>query len=65
MKTKYKIKLKIGILFGIVGFILTLLFWYLTTGIFDWRFPAVIGFGFFGGGFLVLKRLIPILNKRR
>ena len=54
IKTKYKVALKMGILFGVIGFVLTLLFWYLTTATFDWRFPATIGLGFFGGGFLVL-----------
>ena len=56
---KNKKSLKIGILFGIVGFILTLLSGYLATGTFDLRFPAVIGIGFFGGGFLgsQLRRL--------
>ncbi len=53
IKTKYKMNLKIGILFGIVGFVLALLFWYLTTGTFDWRFPTVIGVGSFSGGVLV------------
>jgi len=67
MKIKYKINLKIGILFGIVGFILTLLFWYLTTGTFDWRFPAVIGFGFFSGGFLgsMLRELYKTGKERK
>ena len=49
---KNKKNLKIGILFGITGFILTLLFGYLITSTFDFRFPAVIGIGFFGGGFM-------------
>jgi peptidoglycan/LPS O-acetylase OafA/YrhL len=63
---KNKKDFKIGILFGIVGFILTLLFAYLATGTFDWRFPAVIGIGFFGGGFLgsVLKRLQQTGNRK-
>jgi len=51
IKTQYRVALKMGILFGVIGFILTLLFWYLTTATFDWRFPASIGLGFFGGGF--------------
>ena len=56
-----------GILFGIVGFVLTLLFAYLATGTFDLRFPAVIGIGFFGGGFLgsVLKRLQQTGNQKK
>jgi hypothetical protein len=51
--------LKIGIFAGIIGFILTFLFWYLTSGTFDLKFPAVIGIGFFGAGVLgsVLRRL--------
>jgi hypothetical protein len=49
---KNKKNLKAGILFGIAGFILTLLLGYLATGTFDLRFPAVIGIGFFGGAFL-------------
>ena len=63
---KNKKDFKIGILFGIVGFILTLLFAYLATGTFDLRFPAVIGIGFFGGGFLgsVLKRLQQTGNRK-
>ncbi len=40
---------KVGVLFGVIGFGLTSLFWYLTTNTFDWKFPAVIGAGFFGG----------------
>ena len=64
---KNKKSLKIGILFGIVGFILTLLSGYLATGTFDLRFPAVIGIGFFGGGFLgsVLKRLQQTGNQKK
>ncbi|MCK4399292.1 MAG: hypothetical protein KAV25_09925 [Methanophagales archaeon] len=63
---KNKKDLKIGILFGIVGFILTLLSGYLATGTFDLGFPAVIGIGFFGGGFLgsVLKRLQQTDNRK-
>nr|QNO52137.1 hypothetical protein MDNCFBIC_00007 [Methanosarcinales archaeon ANME-1 ERB6] len=63
---KNKKDFKIGILFGIVGFILTLLFAYLATGTFDLIFPAVIGIGFFGGGFLgsVLKRLQQTGNRK-
>jgi len=63
---KNKKDFKIGILFGIVGFILTILFAYLATGTFDLRFPAVIGIGFFGGGFLgsVLKRLQQTGNRK-
>ncbi|AGK61881.1 hypothetical protein Asulf_01915 [Archaeoglobus sulfaticallidus PM70-1] len=51
--------IKFGILFGLVGFTLTLLTMYSATGILDWRFPAVIGTGFFGGGFLgsLMRRL--------
>lgn len=49
---KIKKDLKMGILAGTTGFLLTFLFWYLTTGIFELRFPAVIGVGFFCGGFL-------------
>lgn len=58
-RMKNKKDLKIGILFGIVGFILTLLSGYLATGTFDLIFPVVIGIGFFGGGFLgsLLRRL--------
>jgi len=44
--------IKFGILFGVIGFTLTIFSMYLATGIFDWRFPAVIGTGFFGGGVL-------------
>ena len=64
---KNKKSLKIGILFGIVGFILTLLFAYLATGTFDLRFPAVIGIGFFGGGFLgsQLRRLYKTGEERK
>ena len=64
---KNKKSLKIGILFGIVGFILTLLSGYLATGTFDLRFPAVIGIGFFGGGFLgsQLRRLYKTGEERK
>lgn len=53
--------LKIGALAGITGFVLAFLFVYFTAG-FEWRFlefPAVIGIGCFGGGFLgsMLRRL--------
>ncbi len=53
------IDLKYGILFGVVGFALTLLGMYYATGTVDPRFSAVIGAGFFGGGFLgsVMRRL--------
>jgi len=64
---KNKKGFKIGILFGIVGFILTLLSGYLATGTFDWRFPAVIGIGFFCGGFLgsQLRRLYKTGEERK
>ncbi len=57
---KNKKNLKIGIFAGIIGFILTFLFGYLTTGTFDLRFPAVIGIGFFGGvyGGLKIRQMI-------
>ena len=53
------INLKYGIAFGFVGFAITLVFVYLATGTLDLRFPAVIGAGFFGGGFFssMMKRL--------
>jgi len=43
------------------------LFWYLTTATFDWRFPAAIGLGFFGGGFLgsMLKGLYERGEERK
>ena len=64
---KNKNDLKIGILFGIVGFMLTFLSGYLATSTFDWRFPAVIGIGFFGGGFLgaSLRRLQQTDNQKK
>ena len=71
VKMKNKNDLKAGILFGIAGgiagFILTLLLGYLATGTFDLRFPAVMGIGFFGGGFLgsVLKRLQQTGNQKK
>ena len=51
--------LKYGMLFGFAGFALTLVGWYFATGVLDPRFPAVIGTGLFGGGFLgsLIKRL--------
>ena len=66
-KMKHKNNLKMGILFGIVGFILTFLFWYLSTGTFDLRFPAVIGIGCLGGGFLgaSLKELQQTGNQKK
>ncbi len=53
------IDLKYGILLGVVGFTLTLFGMYYATGMLDPRFPAVIGVGLFGGGFLgsLLRRL--------
>lgn len=38
---------KYGMLFGFVGFALTLVSMYFATGMFDPRFPAVIGAGLF------------------
>ena len=62
-----KTELKYGIIFGFIGFTLTFLFWYLTTGTFDWRFPATIGVGFFGGGFFgaMLKELYKIGEEKK
>jgi len=67
VKTQYKVAIKMGILFGVIGFILTLLFWYLTTATFDWRFPVTIGLGFFGGSFLgsMLKGLYERGEERK
>ena len=50
---------KYGMLFGFIGFALTLISWYFATGALDPRFPAVIGAGLFGGGFLgsLMRRL--------
>lgn len=64
---KNKKDFKIGIFAGIIGFILTILFGYLTTGTFDLRFPAVVGIGFFGGGFLgsMLRRLYKTGEERK
>ena len=64
---KLKKDIKIGALAGITGFFLTFIFWYLTTGYFDWRFPAVIGTGCFGGGFLgsMLRRLYKTGEERK
>ena len=58
---------KYGMLFGFVGFALTLVGWYFTTGAFDPRFPAVIGVGLFGGGFLgsLMKRLYKEGEERK
>ena len=58
---------KYGMLFGIVGFILTLVGAYFATGTFDPRFPAVIGIGLFGGGFLgsLIKRLYKEGEERK
>jgi len=59
--------LKHGILFGFAGFTLTLIGWYFATGLFDPRFPTVIGAGLFGGGFLgsLIKRLYKEGEKRK
>jgi len=53
------IDLKYGMLFGSAGFALTLASMYFATGVLDPRFPAVIGVGVFGGGFLgsLIRRL--------
>ncbi len=53
------VDLKYGIAFGFAGFVITLVGIYYATGMLDLRFPAVIGAGFFGGGFLgsVMRRL--------
>jgi len=48
----YRISLKYGMLFGFVGFTLTLIGMYLAMGILAPRFPAVIGTGLFSEGFL-------------
>jgi len=58
---------KCGMLFGFVGFALTLVGWYFTTGTFDPRFPAVIGVGLFSGGFLgsLIKRLYKEGEERK
>ena len=45
------IDLRYGMLFGFVGFALTLVGMYFATGVLDPRFPTVIGAGFFAGGF--------------
>ena len=59
--------LKYGILFGFVSFALTLIGWYFATGILDPRFPAVIGAGLFGGGFLglLMRRLYKEGEERK
>ena len=45
------IDLRYGMLFGFVGFALTLVGMYFATGVLDPRFPTVRGAGFFAGGF--------------
>ncbi len=51
-KRDFKANISFALLFGVVGFTVALLFWYLTTGRFDLAFPGVIGIGFFAGGLL-------------
>jgi uncharacterized membrane protein YfcA len=64
---KLKKDIKIGAFAGITGFFLIFVFWYLTTGYFDWRFAAVIGTGCFGGRFLgsMLRRLYKTSEERK
>jgi len=61
------VDLKYGMTFGFVGFIITLVGMYYATGMLDPRFPAVIGAGFFGGGFIgsVLRGLYKGGEKRK
>ena len=47
------IDLRYGMLFGFVGFALTLVDMYFATGVLDPRFPAEIGAGFLLEDFLV------------
>ena len=50
---KIKKDIKIGAFAGIIGFFLTLLFWYfIFVGDFNWKVPAAIGTVCFLGGFL-------------
>ena len=62
-----KTDLKCGMLSGFAGFALTLISWYFATGVLDPRFPAVIGAGLFGGGFLgsLIKRLYKEGEERK
>ena len=46
------IDLRYGMLFGFVGFALTLVGMYFSTGVLDPRFPTVIGAGFLLEDFL-------------